>query len=345
MNTTSGWRIAMRANSSLSACVACWRRRAPGTRQPPRRLAMRTTSTRVSTGKSWQSAWMSLRQQLGRLLARQPSEVAAERVDQAVERLERHGLVLVAAAAQRHRAADLARCTKLLDSAVLPMPVMPCRNTTTGAPSSVAANARSSSASSLERPMNGARASGVRAGGWPLGAVGSKSATRVAGAPDEAMHYFGKLLRHVGEDRILLCRRAIEPRRGYWTLPAGFLELGESAMAGAIRETREEAQAEVRILAPYAHFDVPHIGQAYILYRAALQNERFSPGSESLEVELVPPDRIPWDQLAFPVVRHALELVVSDLALGRFRTHQAELVREQGRYELREHLALWLEAE
>lgn len=151
----------------------------------------------------------------------------------------------------------------------------------------------------------------------------------------------GCIVEHGG--RILLCKRAIEPRRGYWTLPAGFLELGESAMAGAIRETREEALAEVRILAPYAHFDVPQIGQAYIIYRAALQGERFGPGAESLEVELVAPDQIPWDQLAFPVVRHALELVVADLALGRFRTHHAELVREQGRYELREHLALWVD--
>jgi ADP-ribose/FAD diphosphatase len=151
----------------------------------------------------------------------------------------------------------------------------------------------------------------------------------------------GCIVEHDG--RILLCKRAIQPRRGYWTVPAGFLELGESAMTGAIRETREEAQAEVRILAPYAHFDVPHIGQAYIIYRAALVNERFGPGAESLEVELVHPTRIPWNELAFPVVRYALELVVEDLQSGRFRTHQAELVREQGRYELREHLAFWLE--
>jgi ADP-ribose/FAD diphosphatase len=150
----------------------------------------------------------------------------------------------------------------------------------------------------------------------------------------------GCVIEHGG--RILLCKRAIEPRRGYWTVPAGYLELGESAMAGAIRETREEARAEVRIVAPYAHFDVPHIGQAYIIYRAVLENERFSPGPESLEVDLVAPQAIPWDQLAFPVVRHALELLLDDIAVGRFRTHHAALVREQGRYELRDHLALWL---
>jgi ADP-ribose/FAD diphosphatase len=150
----------------------------------------------------------------------------------------------------------------------------------------------------------------------------------------------GCLVEHGG--RILLCKRAIQPRRGYWTVPAGFLELGESAMHGAMRETREEARAEVRILAPYAHFDVPHIGQAYIIYRAALEHERFAPGPESLQVELVHPSAIPWSELAFPVVRYALELLVHDLEQGRFRTHHASLIREQGRYELRDHLAHFL---
>jgi ADP-ribose pyrophosphatase YjhB (NUDIX family) len=142
--------------------------------------------------------------------------------------------------------------------------------------------------------------------------------------------------------RVLLCKRAIEPRRGYWTLPAGFLELGESAMAGALRETHEEAGARARIVAPYAHFDVPHIGQAYILYRAALLSPRFTPGPESLEAALVDFDAIPWQELAFPVVRHALELLREDLASGRFRSHQGSLVREQGGVVLRDHLAVML---
>src|SRR5262245_47246566 len=97
----------------------------------------------------------------------------------------------------------------------------------------------------------------------------------------------GCIVEHAGQ--VLLCKRAIDPRRGYWTVPAGFLELGESAMAGAIRETHEEAGARVRIVAPYAHFDVPHIGQAYVLYRAELLDERFAPGVESLEAKLVQP--------------------------------------------------------
>jgi ADP-ribose/FAD diphosphatase len=140
--------------------------------------------------------------------------------------------------------------------------------------------------------------------------------------------------------KILLCKRAIQPRLGYWTVPAGFLELGESAMAGAIRETEEEAGASVRIVAPYAHFDVPQIGQAYIIYRAVLLSDAFAPGPESLEVKLVSPDEIPWNEIAFPVVRHSLELVLEDLRSGRFRSHQGALVREEGRYVLRDHLAI-----
>src|SRR5262245_45123703 len=102
-----------------------------------------------------------------------------------------------------------------------------------------------------------------------------------------AIHYqnpkmvVGCLIEHAG--KILMCRRAIEPRLGLWTIPAGFLEIGESAVAGAVRETEEEADARVRVIAPYAHFDVPHIGQAYIVYRAELLEERFGPGPESLE--------------------------------------------------------------
>jgi ADP-ribose pyrophosphatase YjhB (NUDIX family) len=150
----------------------------------------------------------------------------------------------------------------------------------------------------------------------------------------------GCLVEHSG--RILLCRRAIEPRHGYWTIPAGFLELGESAMAGAARETHEEAGARVQILAPYAHFDVPHIGQAYLMYRARLLHDDFQPGPESLEAKLVAPADIPWGELAFPVVRFALELMVEDLASGSFRVHHAALIREGGAWTLREHLALGL---
>ena len=141
---------------------------------------------------------------------------------------------------------------------------------------------------------------------------------------------------------ILLCKRAIEPRRGYWTLPAGFLELGESAVQGAVRETAEEAGAQVSVIAPYAHFDVPHIGQAYILYRAALRSPSLAPGPESLEAALLPPAAIPWREIAFPAVRVALELIEQDLASGRFRCHQGVLVREHDGFALRDHLQVSL---
>jgi ADP-ribose/FAD diphosphatase len=146
------------------------------------------------------------------------------------------------------------------------------------------------------------------------------------------------------EDRVLLCRRAIEPRRGLWTFPAGFLELGESAIEGAVRETYEEARARVRVVAPYAHFDVPHIGQAYILYRAELSDPSFGPGPESLEVELFGLEQVPWNEIAFPVVRFSLELLHEDQRARRYRSHQGRLVREPGAaaFALRDHLAVTL---
>jgi ADP-ribose/FAD diphosphatase len=144
------------------------------------------------------------------------------------------------------------------------------------------------------------------------------------------------------EGKLLMCRRAIEPRHGYWTVPAGFLELGESAMQGAIRETHEEAGARVQVIAPYAHFDVPRIGQAYILYRARMLEPAFSAGTESLEVRFMAPEELPWGDLAFPVVKAALELYVADMRTGRYRAHQAILSRGESWYDfsLDDHLAL-----
>ncbi len=109
-------------------------------------------------------------------------------------------------------------------------------------------------------------------------------------------------------DEILLCRRAIEPARGLWTLPAGFLELGEGTLAGARRETLEEAGADVDVVAPLAFLDLPHIGQSYALFRARLRAPEIHAGVESLEVKFVHADAIPWDELAFPAVHFALDL-------------------------------------
>jgi ADP-ribose pyrophosphatase YjhB (NUDIX family) len=108
------------------------------------------------------------------------------------------------------------------------------------------------------------------------------------------------------DDRVLLCRRAIEPRRGYWTLPAGYLELGESTEAGALREAREEACAEIALDGVLAVYSIPRISQVQVIYRARLLGE-IAAGPESLEVGLFRWDEIPWGEIAFPSVRWALD--------------------------------------
>ena len=107
-------------------------------------------------------------------------------------------------------------------------------------------------------------------------------------------------------DRILLCRRAIEPRRGYWTLPAGYLEVHETTMAGAVREAWEEAYAQIELDALLAVYNVPRISQVQVIYRARLLSAEIAAGPESEEVRLFHWDEIPWDDLAFPSVRWAL---------------------------------------
>lgn len=108
------------------------------------------------------------------------------------------------------------------------------------------------------------------------------------------------------EEEFILCRRAINPRKGYWTLPAGFMEKQETSSAGAAREAYEEANMRIRIRDLLAIYDVPHISQVQIMYRAVLDKPEFSPGDESLEVALFKWDDIPWDDLAFPTVYWAL---------------------------------------
>jgi ADP-ribose pyrophosphatase YjhB (NUDIX family) len=107
-------------------------------------------------------------------------------------------------------------------------------------------------------------------------------------------------------DKIMLCRRAIEPRTGFWTLPAGFLELHETPEEGASREAWEEARAKIAIDALLAVYSVPRISQVQLIYRATLAEPGFSAGPESLEVTLFAWDEIPWDELAFPSVKWAL---------------------------------------
>jgi ADP-ribose pyrophosphatase YjhB (NUDIX family) len=123
------------------------------------------------------------------------------------------------------------------------------------------------------------------------------------------------------EDQILLCRRAIEPRSGLWTFPAGFMEEGETTGQAAARETWEEAKASVEHLSLYAVFSLPHVSQVYVVFRGRLQSLEFAAGSESLDVRLFHRDAIPWDALAFSVVREILTHYVRDRSLGRFQVH------------------------
>jgi ADP-ribose pyrophosphatase YjhB (NUDIX family) len=129
------------------------------------------------------------------------------------------------------------------------------------------------------------------------------------------------------QDKILLCQRAIEPRYGLWTLPAGFMENDESNMQGAAREAMEEANADIRDMSLYCVFSIPHINQIYTMYRGLLHEGSASPGYESLEVELVSKDEVPWEELAFPVVRETLKLYYRDLEQGCFSVHYGELRR------------------
>ena len=119
-------------------------------------------------------------------------------------------------------------------------------------------------------------------------------------------------------DRILMCKRAIEPRLGLWTLPAGFMEENESASQGAAREALEEANARVEIQDLYTVYSIPHISQVYMMFLAKLVDADVSPGIESLEVKLVTEEEIPWDQLAFQMVRRTLNHFLEDRRTGIF---------------------------
>ncbi len=123
----------------------------------------------------------------------------------------------------------------------------------------------------------------------------------------------------IWQDRILLCKRAIEPRKGYWTVPAGFLENGESIEQGAARETLEEACAEVSDLQLYQIYSMPHIGQVYMLFQGQLRGpDDYGVGEESMEVQLVTEQEIPWDEIAFKVVHHTLTRFLSERHAGNF---------------------------
>ena len=127
------------------------------------------------------------------------------------------------------------------------------------------------------------------------------------------------------QQRILLCRRAIEPRRGRWTLPAGFMENGESTIAAALRETLEEACARVEIDTLFSLINIPQINQVHLFYRGRLLDPSFAAGTESLETALFDENEIPWDDLAFPSVTLCLKAYFADRRSGRFDLHEDEL--------------------
>jgi ADP-ribose pyrophosphatase YjhB (NUDIX family) len=130
--------------------------------------------------------------------------------------------------------------------------------------------------------------------------------------------------------QLLFCKRAIEPRLGYWTLPAGFMENGETTAEGAQRETLEEACARVEIIDVFSMFNLPHINQVYVLYRARLCDLDFAPGTESLEVKLLDEEQVPWDEIAFPVITESLRLYFADRKAGRFGFHSGDMIRLPG---------------
>ncbi len=120
------------------------------------------------------------------------------------------------------------------------------------------------------------------------------------------------------QDKILLCRRDIEPRRGYWTLPAGYLENGETVKQGAARETLEETGAVVTDLAAYLQFDIVHISQIYMMFLAQVERPTFHPTEESSQVLLFSEQQIPWDEIAFPVIEKTLHYFYKDCSQGSF---------------------------
>ena len=127
----------------------------------------------------------------------------------------------------------------------------------------------------------------------------------------------------IWEGKVLLCKRNIEPRFGKWTLPAGFLEIGESLAEGAARETEEEAGAQFELEELFAIMSVPRVGQVHIFYKARLLSDTFNPGFETLETHLFAEHEIPWDDIAFKTVKETLTYFFNDRVEGAFKLHQA----------------------
>jgi ADP-ribose pyrophosphatase YjhB (NUDIX family) len=126
-------------------------------------------------------------------------------------------------------------------------------------------------------------------------------------------------------EQVLLCKRAIEPRRGLWTLPAGFMELGETIAEGALRETVEEAGARIELQGLYTVLNVVRAGQVHLFYRARMLDTHLDPGEETLEARLFHEHDVPWDEIAFRTVRQTLEHFFADRRSGRFELHTGDI--------------------
>jgi ADP-ribose pyrophosphatase YjhB (NUDIX family) len=145
-----------------------------------------------------------------------------------------------------------------------------------------------------------------------------------------AIHYRNPLM-VVGtipewDDQILLCRRAIEPRQGFWTLPAGFMELGETTAQAALRETIEEAKARVELGGAFTLLSVPHVDQVHLFYRARLLDRDFAAGEETLELALFRESDIPWNEIAFRTISTTLRHFYADRRLGTMGFHAGEIL-------------------
>ena len=130
------------------------------------------------------------------------------------------------------------------------------------------------------------------------------------------------------EGKVLLCKRAIEPRYGYWTLPAGFMELEETSHEAALRETLEEANARVVVSELYAVFNLPNVSQVYMMYRSQLLDLDFSAGEESLEVKLFAENEIPWDNIAFTTIKYTLKFFFQDQRNKKFSLHTGDICNQ-----------------
>ena len=129
------------------------------------------------------------------------------------------------------------------------------------------------------------------------------------------------------QGKVLLCRRAIEPRYGYWTLPAGFMENDETAAQAALRETLEEAGARIELGKPFSLISVPYVNQVHLFYLARLLDLEFKPGEESLEVALYEEARIPWNEIAFRTVSATLQHWFADRGRGAFALHAEDIIQ------------------